>query len=135
MNYDVLLKEHKLKVTPQRLGILTLMHKMGHIDVEELFFQIKKQFSSISLATLYKNVNAMLQTKLITEVKVPHQKTKYEITKEPHIHLLCDSCHEFIDLELDVNSLISEASQKSHYQLSGSSIVLSGVCEKCQEVA
>ena len=133
MNYDILLREHNLKVTPQRLGILTLMHKMGHIDVEELFSQIKKQFSSISLATLYKNVNAMLEKKLITEVKVPNLKTKYEITKEPHIHLLCNECNEFIDLDLDLNPLINEASNKSHYQLQASCVVLSGLCEHCQQ--
>jgi len=135
MKYDILLREHNLKVTPQRLGILSLMHTMGHIDVEELFKQIKTQFSSISLATLYKNVNAMLETKLITEVKVPNLKTKYEITKEPHIHLLCNECNEFIDLDLDVNPLIDAASNKSHYQLHGSCIVLSGTCEKCQKIA
>ena len=132
MNYETLLREHKLKVTPQRLGILSLMHTMGHINIEELYAQIKKQFSSISLATLYKNINSMVENKLITEVKVPHIKSKYEITKEPHIHLLCDKCSEFIDLDLNVDPLLSEASSKSHYELKGSCIVLSGLCEKCQ---
>jgi len=132
MNYEILLREHNLKVTPQRLGILTLMHSTGHIDVEELYARIKKQFSSISLATLYKNINAMLQSSLITEVKVPHTKSKYEITKEPHVHLLCQNCNEFIDLELNIDCLTNEASLKSHYQFIDSNIVLSGICEKCQ---
>ena len=133
MNYETLLREHNLKVTPQRLGILSLMQTMGHINIEELYTQIKVQFSSISLATLYKNINAMVANRLITEVKVPNVKSKYEITKDPHIHLLCDTCNEFIDLDLDINPLLNEASSKSHYELYGSCIVLSGVCEKCQE--
>ena len=132
MNYETLLREHTLKVTPQRVGILSLMHTMGHIDIEELFLQIKKEFSSISLATLYKNVNAMLEKHLITEIKVPNFKAKYEIVKEPHIHLLCKECNEFIDLDVNIGSVVSEASQKSHYKLEDSCIVLSGICEKCQ---
>ena len=133
MNYELLLREHKLKVTPQRLGILTLMQSAGHLDVEELFVLIKKQFSSISLATLYKNINAMLENSLITEIKIPKHKSKYEIAKEPHIHLLCQKCNEFIDVNVNIESLVDEASMKSHYQLVDSSIVLCGVCEKCQE--
>ncbi len=133
MNYETLLHEHKLKVTPQRLGILTLMHRAGHIDIEELSVQIKKQFSSISLATLYKNINAMLKNGLISEVKVPNMKSKYEILKPPHVHLLCQSCSEFIDLDLNTDTLLNEASRKSHYKLLETNVVLSGLCEKCQE--
>ncbi len=133
MNYETLLHEHKLKVTPQRLGILTLMHRAGHIDIEELSVQIKKQFSSISLATLYKNINAMLKNGLISEVKVPNMKSKYEIFKPPHVHLLCQSCSEFIDLDLNTDTLLNEASRKSHYKLLETNVVLSGLCEKCQE--
>jgi len=132
MNYELLLRKHNLKVTPQRLGILSLMQIAGHLDVEELFGLIKKQFSSISLATLYKNINAMLDTNLITEIKIPNHKSKYEIAKEPHIHLLCQKCDEFIDVSVNIDTLVDEASMKSHYQLVDSSIVLCGVCEKCQ---
>jgi len=132
MNYELLLREHDLKVTPQRLGILSLMQREGHLNVEELFILIKKQFSSISLATLYKNINAMLKSSLITEIKIPQHKSKYEIAKEPHIHLLCQKCDEFIDVSVNIDTLVDEASMKSHYQLMDSSIVLCGVCEKCQ---
>ncbi len=132
MNYELLLREHSLKATPQRVGILSLMQTSGHLDVEELFTEIKKQFSTISLATLYKNINAMMEKGLLTEIKIPNQKSKYEIAKAPHIHLLCQECNEFIDLKLDIGCLVDEAAKESHYRLKESSIVLSGVCEKCQ---
>jgi Fur family peroxide stress response transcriptional regulator len=131
MNYETLLREHSLKVTPQRLGILSIMHSSGHINVEELFTHIKKRFASISLATLYKNINAMLDKKLISEVKIPNMKAKYEISKAPHIHMLCTSCHEFIDLRLDLNDLVATASLKSNYRVEDTNIILSGLCERC----
>jgi Fur family peroxide stress response transcriptional regulator len=131
MNYETLLREHSLKVTPQRLGILSIMHSSGHINIEELFTHIKKRFASISLATLYKNINAMLENKLISEVKIPNMKAKYEISKAPHVHMLCTSCHEFIDLELDLNDLVTTASLKSKYRVEDTNIILSGLCEHC----
>jgi len=133
MNYEKFLREHHLKVTPQRLGILSLMHNAGHISVDDLYVRIKKQFSSISLATLYKNINAMLDSRIITEVKIPNAKQKYEIVKAPHIHLLCQKCKEFLDLELNLEGLINEASQQSHYEIEESNIILSGLCKRCQE--
>lgn len=132
MNYEFLLREHSLKATPQRVGILSLIHIFGHLDVEDLFKKIREQFSAISLATLYKNINSMMEKGLITEIKIPHQKSKYEIAKEPHIHLLCQECGEFIDLKLDIGCLVNEATKESHYKVNKSFIVLSGLCEKCK---
>jgi len=132
MNYENLLHEHTLKATPQRLGILNLMHKYGHLSIDELFEQIKKQFNSISLATLYKNINAMLETALITEVKIPNMKSIYEIAKLPHAHLLCDKCGEFKDISVDLDNLISKTESKSNYKLKNTSLIFSGLCEKCQ---
>ncbi|WP_345992543.1 Fur family transcriptional regulator [Sulfurimonas sp. HSL-1716] len=131
MNYENLLRKHGLKVTPQRLGILTLMETRGHINVDEMYNEIKKQFPSISLATMYKNIIAMTETSLIKEVKVPQQKTRFEIVKSPHGHLLCDSCGDFVDIELDIDGLIEDVSKKSRYKLLDTSLVFCGICPGC----
>jgi len=133
MNYNILLKEHHLKVTPQRLGILSFMHKAGHINIEDLFTQLKKEFTSISLATLYKNIHAMLGVELLKEVQIPHEKPKYEITKTPHAHLLCQKCGNFEDIFLDVDTMLNNVAKQSNYELKESSIIYSGICPKCQD--
>ena len=133
MDFETLLKEHQLKVTPQRLGILSFMHKAGHINVEELFIQIKKEFSSISLATLYKNIHAMLGVKLLKEVQIPYEKPRYEITKAPHAHLLCQKCGDFEDIFLDLDTMLKDAARQSQYELKESSVVYSGICPSCQK--
>ena len=132
MNYETLLHEHTLKATPQRLGILSLMHKHGHISIDDLYEKIRKQFNSISLATLYKNINAMLESSLITEVKIPNMKPKYEIAKDTHAHLLCDNCAEFKDINLDLDALIGMTEVKSKYKLKDVSLIFSGLCENCK---
>ena len=131
MDYQLLLKEHALKVTPQRVGILSLMFNAGHISVEDLYEQIKSDFPSISLATLYKNINAMSEKALIKEVKVPHSKNVYEISKEEHAHLLCHKCHAFIDIDVALTPIIEEATTKSHFHIEESSVIFSGLCPEC----
>ncbi|MDP2850487.1 MAG: Fur family transcriptional regulator [Sulfuricurvum sp.] len=133
MKHEHLLKHHRLKATPQRLAIIQLMHQAGHITIDELYQMIREKFSSISLATLYKNVNTMLDVTLIREVKIAGQKTKYEIEKESHAHIVCKSCGELKDIAVDPLSLLQKSMAVNHYKMDEVSIVISGICPECQK--
>lgn len=133
MNNVSLLKQRGLKATPQRLEILSIMHSSGHVDIDELFGKIIQKFPSISLATLYKNLHIMLDSSLISELKLPNAKTKYELNKAPHAHLLCQKCGSCTDLSLDTDTLISEINKKSGYRVIQSTLIFSGLCPKCQD--
>ncbi|MBD3809184.1 MAG: transcriptional repressor [Sulfuricurvum sp.] len=133
MKHELLLKSHHLKATPQRLAIIDLMHHCGHISIEDLFHSIRQQFSSISLATLYKNVHTMMDVNLIREVKIPGQKTKYEIKKESHTHVMCKCCGELKDIPFNPNTLLQTSMDLCNYQAKEVSIVISGICPECQK--
>lgn len=132
MNYETLLRQHHLKITPQRLAIIELMECAGHISIEELFQMIRLKFASISLATLYKNIHTMMDNNLIREVKIPGHKSRYEIEKEPHAHMICKHCGELKDFQYDSSGLLNEAVTVSHYKAEEISVVVSGICPKCQ---
>lgn len=132
MKYEHTLKHYHLKATPQRIAIIQLMHDAGHINIDELYHSIRKKFSAISLATLYKNVNTMLEVSLIREVKIPGQKTKYEIQKEAHAHVMCKSCGELKDIEYDPTFILQKSMEMSHYKAEDVSVVISGICPACQ---
>lgn len=133
MKHEHLLKSHQLKATPQRLAIIQLMHTAGHISIEELYQAIREKFTSISLATLYKNVNTMLNVSLIREVKIAGQKTKYEIEKESHAHIMCKSCGELKDVPFDPTLLLQKSVNMGHYITEDVSIIISGICPECQK--
>lgn len=133
MNKVNLLKQHHLKTTPQRAAIIELMESAGHISIENLYPMIKLKFASISLATLYKNIHAMMENNLIREVKIPGYKSRYEIVKEPHAHMLCKECGELKDFSYDSSVLMDEAVNKSDYKAEEVSVVVSGICPKCQK--
>lgn len=133
MNHQHLLQHHNLKATPQRIAIIEVMQHSGHISIDELFSLIRQKFASISLATLYKNIHTMLEVSLIREVKVPGMKSKYEIEKKPHAHALCKKCGELIDIPFDSAQLLKNTTQESNYIADEVSIVVSGICPKCQK--
>lgn len=130
-HYIDLLKEKKLAVTPQRLEIVSLLFKHGHLNIDELYSTLQKSFPSISLATVYKNMHIMIEKSFISELKIPDKKNVYELFKKIHSHVVCTECDSILDVDLDTTSLLAEASMKTHFNLQKSSIVFNGICPKC----
>ena len=129
--YENLLRAYKIKVTPQRLCIVDEMNGHIHMSIEELYDAIRKKFPSISLATVYKNINAMMEQDFILEVKVPGQKSKYELAKQPHSHVVCQKCGKVEDITLDLTHVTQKAANLTRYQIKQNSLILSGICPSC----
>jgi len=128
-NYKTLLENSDLKTTPQRLAILKELDKKGHASIEEIYEDIKEMFPSISLATIYKNINALKDEKIISEVCL-HQKPKFEITKDPHAHFVCKKCSKVIDIPME-ELLKDDINEK--YKNSEKELYIYGICEECKD--
>jgi Fur family peroxide stress response transcriptional regulator len=131
--YTDLLRLHNLKATPQRVEITYALDTYGHLSIENLYEMLRNKFSSISLATIYKNINIMIENAFIQEVKIPHAKSVYELTKATHSHLVCEECKKVEDITLDLQNLSVTASQYSHFQINSANLVFSGICQECQK--
>lgn len=131
-NYANLLKEYDLKVTPQRVAIVEELYNNGHMNIDDLYKKLLSEFPSVSLATIYKNINAMVEKVFLSEVKIPNSKSVYELIKTEHAHLVCSSCGHIEDIMLDATSVLEEASKLSSFKIDTTSIVLSGLCPNCK---
>ncbi len=125
-NLKSLLEESHLKITPQRLAILKELDMKGHATIEEIYENIKELFPSISLATIYKNINALKSHNIVSEVCL-HQKPKYEIQKEPHAHFICEKCGYVEDIPFDD----IEKKLEKRYPHSKKELYIYGNCENC----
>ena len=132
-NYIDQLRAYHLKATPQRIAIAEALDTFGHLSVEQLYELLKKKFHSLSLATIYKNINIMMENAFVSEVKLPEQKSVYELTKEAHAHLQCKECHEVWDIHIELDDVIKEAAKNSTFQIESASLVLSGICDQCRK--
>ena len=101
MQYVSLLKQSGLKVTPQRLSVLRILDRHTHPTIDELYDEILKESPSVSLATVYKNLNTLKDEGLVVEVNIVNQKPRYDIYEHPHIHVVCESCGSVEDVNYD----------------------------------
>ncbi len=129
MDYTELLKEHDLKATPQRVIFLDELHKAGHLSIEELETRVKRVIPTISTATIYKNINSMVEKGLLNEVKLAGVKTKYEIKKSRHGHLFCESCKEIYDIEIDTECLSVQLDIGN--DIRDIEVSVKGICPSC----
>ncbi|SFZ98882.1 Peroxide stress regulator; Ferric uptake regulation protein; Fe2+/Zn2+ uptake regulation proteins [hydrothermal vent metagenome] len=134
-NYVTLLNNNDLKATFQRINILDVIDKHGHMSVDDIYDEVIKVHPSISLATIYKNIILMMDKGVLTEVPIAERKSKYELTKTDHIHLICTNCGEVIDKECrdTTNSVLSELTHKENFLLNKRQINLYGTCSSCKK--
>ncbi len=126
------LKQSGLKVTPQRVAIIEYLSEYGHLSISKMYELVSKKFPSISLATIYKNVNAMIDNGFLKEVKIIGQDSRYELNYGEHSHVVCRECGKVVDIEMESDELLKEASKKSNMSVESSSMVFYGVCEGCR---
>lgn len=132
-NYTNLLKEYDLKVTPQRVAIVEELYKNGHMNIDDLYKKLLSKFPSVSLATIYKNINAMVEKVFLSEVKIPNSKSVYELVKAEHAHLACSCCGHIEDIILDASTILEQIPKISSFKINSTNIVLSGLCSKCSK--
>jgi Fe2+ or Zn2+ uptake regulation protein len=130
--YDKILRDKELKVTPQRIFILDEIRKMGHASVEDLHERVKDVYSSVSLATIYKNIHLLVEEDVLTEVPVHGRKPVYEINIGDHVHTVCKVCGMVDDLmDVDPEPFLAEAEKQTGHRYERVHVVLQGICPKC----
>jgi Fur family ferric uptake transcriptional regulator/Fur family peroxide stress response transcriptional regulator len=134
-DYATLLKESGLKATFQRMNILEKIEEHGHMSIDDIYSQVITTHPSLSLATVYKNIILMLENSVLTEVPITGKKSKYELAKDDHIHLVCTECGDVEDRPHNENAnlLFSSMTKNSNFSLCKQQINLYGVCSYCQE--
>jgi Fe2+/Zn2+ uptake regulation proteins len=116
--------------TIQRKIIVTTIHALGHIKTSDLISVLKKEFSSMSPATIYRNLAVLSNDGLIRKISSNLDEDIYEDTsKNNHDHFICEECGTIIDIE-------NKEDSTSYYDndgnlIIGKSITYYGVCKDC----
>jgi Fur family transcriptional regulator, peroxide stress response regulator len=76
--------------TPQRGGVYEyLCRAADHPTAEEVYQGVKATIPSISLATVYKALEALVASRLATKLTAGDASARYDARSDPHYHLRC----------------------------------------------
>lgn len=99
-----------LKATPQRILILeALYHLKNHPTAEGVYEKIHRDHPSISLATVYKTLDSLVQANLVVKVFSDEGNYRFDCNTDYHNHIYCSNTQEIIDYEdPDLQKLLEE---------------------------
>jgi Fur family transcriptional regulator, peroxide stress response regulator len=130
------LKKHGHRITPQRISILKILATSeDHPSVENVYEQIKQEFPTTSLATVYKTVALLKEEGEILELTYGNNGSRYDGSKPyPHPHLICIKCQRIIDPDTEsFSKLHIELARQYGYQIVNHRLDFFGICPACQE--
>ena len=130
------LREAGHKLTPQRLAIVKILARSdGHPSVEKIHQLLSKDFPTMSLATIYRNVLLVKSLGEVLELGFADGSNRYDGNKPyPHPHLICTQCKSIIDPDVNqLDHLTAEVAETSGYKIVSHQIEFFGICPTCQK--
>lgn len=98
-----LLAAHGLRNTQQRRAIWSAAYETpGHFTAEELLLAARERDASVSRATVYRAIPALIESGIVTELNVGRDFKYYESTRDAGTfkgHIVCDNCEKIIEFD------------------------------------
>src|SRR5258707_7794481 len=89
-----------MTLTPQRVVIYrALLESEDHPSPEALKDRVKAQLPAVSLATIYKTLDVLVDLGLASELAVTGNTKRYDANMGVHHHLVCTQCGSVADTE------------------------------------
>jgi len=132
------LSGHGLKMTKTRELVFKEIFSSPavHPNAYDVHRRLRAKRKDVSLATIYRTLNLLVKTGLVSEIDLGEDHSHYEPerNKIAHGHLICLSCgkvQEFRNEE--IQGVIDRIGEEKGYTLDKFSIEVFGFCQKCKK--
>lgn len=101
-----------LKYSRQRESIKAcLMGRKDHPTADALYTSIREQFPNISLGTVYRNLNLLVELGEIRKLSCGDGTDHFDYDTSPHYHYVCKKCGKILDLDMETNLNLEAAAR------------------------
>ena len=132
--YVVILNQHlKKKVNMRKskqndLILEIINNSYNHPNAYMIYESCKKEIPNISLGTVYRNLNNLVNNMQIKRIKMPDNIDRYDRINNFHAHFICLKCMEIYDLDFKDKFF--------HDNLNGNKVLdyeisFKGICKNC----
>ena len=128
------LRDRGCKITPQRMAIARILARSkGHPSVEDIYDQIRVDFPTMSLATVYRNIVTIKALGEVLELGFPDGSNRYDGNKPtPHPHVICIKCKKIVDPDLDsLDEMKKEVALETDFTILNHRLDFFGICGDC----
>jgi Fur family peroxide stress response transcriptional regulator len=135
------LRDHGVRPTEARRLVLALLdEKNNHPSTEGIIKALRDKGFDVSVATLYQNLNKLVESGLLVRIKGPDDLMRFDANLAPHHHLVCLKCAKIVDVRNNEGPLLQKSpldyqtgASLSDWQVDTIKIEFNGVCPNCRE--
>ena len=128
------LRDRGYRLTPQRLALVGLIAASeGHPSAAQLHARIRRRFSTMSPATVYKLLALLKEQGEVLEIDL-RDESRYDGNRpDPHPHLVCTMCGRIVDASMDLEpGWLRDIETRSGYRIDRHTLTLFGACPECR---
>lgn len=118
----------------QRTVIMEELCKLtSHPTAIQLYDIVRKRLPKISLGTVYRNLELMVQNGQVMKLEIGGGESRYDGNSHGHHHVKCQKCGKVNDVHDIPWVKIGEQIQvESGYKINGYKMQFFGICPDCQ---
>lgn len=121
-----------MAVTPQRLAIYrALVESPDHPSPEALYERVRPAMPALSLATIYKTLEALAALGLASELPTTGNSRRYDGNVDRHHHLVCVRCNRVVDYSHPALDRLAPPRRLPGFTAHHLSVNIHGLCEAC----
>ena len=111
-----------------------LQHADKHLDTDEVYQQARKRSPSVSLSTVYHNLQLFKEPGLVEEHQFGSRRYYEPAPRAEHHHLVCLGCGRVFEFKCpSTERLKSTISKEEGFRVTDAEVRLAGYCPECQE--
>jgi Fur family peroxide stress response transcriptional regulator len=125
------LRKAGYRVTRQRLAVYDFLYRNeSHPTVDDIHAGIKGDLPKVSVATVYKSVESLVDIGLVKPIYLGNAATRFDASTEEHAHFRCIACNGIVDVMVNHTPVAKE--ELDHCEIIGSSVEFYGFCASCR---
>lgn len=125
--------EKKLRMTRQLSLIKDELNVIDfHPTAEEIYNSVRKLKPDISLGTVYRNLEKLVQQGEIVRLNISNDRHHYDGNPLPHQHFHCRNCGVIKDIRIENLPAIIEKNVQDGFQVERVDCSVVGVCSLCK---
>ncbi len=121
--------------SPQRRAIMeNLSQRYDHPTAASIYSDMRKKLPSLSLGTVYRNLEILEQQGRIRSLRVDPKESRYDAQLTPHAHFICGHCGKIEDIPLTNGCChFHQSLEKRGYRIEQRNVDLYGSCQSCNK--
>ena len=128
------LRERGVQLTSQRAAVFDYLSNVAHHPTaEEIYLAVKPKVPRISLATVYKNLEALIKCEVISKLTYGDAAARYDIRTDHHYHTRCLECGKVWDLDAAKGSAwLRQVKPQAGFEVKDYRLEILGRCRDCR---